>query len=67
MELTEGYYIFLTSSVIACVLGCGRMIYKSKCKNFSFCGITVERDVAGEERLDNIQLQRANSQAEQNV
>ena len=61
MELTEGFFIFLVSSLGACSLATLRMIYKSKCRRFNFCGIQVERDVEGEERLDNIQLQRVNS------
>jgi hypothetical protein len=62
MELTEAFYVFFVSSILAC-LGLGmRTLYKSKCVRFSCCGIMVERDVVGEERIDNIQLQRVNSQ-----
>lgn len=28
------------------------MLYKSKCKSFSCCGLHVDRDVEGEEKLD---------------
>lgn len=34
------------------------MIYKSKCKNCSFCGLNVQRDVEGEERIDELEIQR---------
>jgi len=54
MELTESFYVFFVSSIIACGLGALRMIYKSKCKNFSCCGLKIERDVEGEERLDGL-------------
>lgn len=30
------------------------MLYKSKCKSIDCCGIKVVRDVAGEERVDEI-------------
>jgi len=62
MELTESFYVFFVSSILA-FLGLGmRTLYKSKCIKFSCCGLMVERDVAGEEQIDNIQLQRINSQ-----
>ena len=62
MELTESFYVFFVSSVLA-FLGLGmRTLYKSKCIKFSCCGLMVERDVEGEEHIDNIQLQRVNSQ-----
>jgi len=62
MELTEGFFIFLVSSLIGCSLGTLRMLYKSKCSKCGFCGIMVERHVEGEERIDNIQIQRPNEQ-----
>lgn len=62
MELTESFYVFFVSSILAC-LGLGmRTLYKSKCIKFSCCGLMVERDVAVEEQFDNVQLQRANSE-----
>ena len=67
MELTEGFFIFLVSSLIGCSLGTLRMLYKSKCRKCGFCGISVERDVEGEERIDNIQIQRVNSNQQLNV
>lgn len=50
--LSEAFYVFLVSSVIACLGVSIRAIYKSKCVRFSFCGLTVERDIQAEEELD---------------
>ena len=50
--LSEAFYVFLVSSVIACLGVSIRAIYKSKCVRFSFCGINVERDIRAEEELD---------------
>jgi len=61
MEMSEVFWSFLVTSVIACGLGTLRMAYKSKCKKFTFCGLVVERDTDGEEVLDAVQLQRINS------
>jgi hypothetical protein len=36
------------------------MLYKSKCKTFSCCGLHVDRDVAGEEKLDEMVSMRRN-------
>jgi len=58
MELTEAFYVFFVSSIVTCGLAGLRMVYKSKCRRCGFCGITVERDVEGEERVDIVQLQR---------
>jgi hypothetical protein len=35
------------------------MIYKSKCKRCSWCGITIERDTDAEEKIDELELQRS--------
>jgi hypothetical protein len=40
-------------------MGILRMIYKSKCKNCSLCGITIERDIEAEEKIDELELQRS--------
>jgi hypothetical protein len=40
-------------------MGILRMIYKSKCKRCSFCGITIERDIDAEEHIDELELQRS--------
>ena len=61
MELTESFYVFFVSSILAC-LGMGmRTLYKSKCIKFSCCGLMVERHVEGDEQLDNVRPNAENN------
>ena len=46
------FFTFVITSGISCFLGLARMLYKSKCKRCSFCGIEIERDVEIEEHED---------------
>ena len=62
--LSEVFWSFFLTSTIGCIMGILRMIYKSKCKSCSFCGIKVERDVEGEERIDEIELYRKQTSSE---
>jgi hypothetical protein len=39
-------------------MGMLRMVYKSKCKSCSFCGIKIERDIDAEEHIDELEIQR---------
>jgi len=39
-------------------MGLIRMLYKSKCKSCSLCGITIERDIDAEEKIDELEIQR---------
>ena len=56
--LTEVFYSFLITSLIGCVLALAKMAYKSKCKRCSLCGISVERDVELEEKIDELEMQK---------
>ena len=60
MALTEGFLIFLVTSVITCCLTTSRMLYKSKCRSVDCCGIKIVRDVVVEEHLDQ-QVERTRS------
>ena len=57
--LSEVFYTFLITSVIGCIMGILRMIYKSKCKRFRWCGVVIERDIEVEEKIDELELQRS--------
>ena len=57
--LSEVFWSFFLTSAIGCIMGILRMIYKSKCKSCSCCGIKIERDVEGEERIDELEIQRS--------
>jgi len=37
------------------------LCYKSKCKKISCCGLVIDRDVEGEERIDQIEIEKQNS------
>ena len=62
MALTEGFLIFLVTSIITCCLTTTRMLYKSKCRSLEFCGIKIVRDVGAEQQLDQ-QVPRTQSMA----
>jgi hypothetical protein len=52
--LSETFWIAFVSSMSASCLVCMRWLYKSKCSHIDCCGIKIDRDVRGEERLDMI-------------
>ncbi len=60
--LSEVFWTFLITSVIGLIMGVVRMLYKSKCRTFSCCGLHVDRDVAGEEKLDELVVMRRNTE-----
>jgi len=59
--LSEVFWSFFLTSTIGCIMGILRMIYKSKCKNCSFCGIKIERDIEAEEHIDELSIQRSSA------
>lgn len=61
---TEVFFTFLITSIIGLIMGIARMLYKSKCRQFSCCGFHFDRDVEGEEKLDEMTVMRQNSQEE---
>ena len=54
---SEVFFTGLYSSLIGFLLAMGAQCYKSKCSKVIFCCITINRDVAGEEALDQRQIQ----------
>jgi len=56
--LSEVFWSFFLTSTIGCIMGMLRMVYKSKCKSCSFCGIKIERDIDAEEHIDELEIQR---------
>jgi len=57
--LSEVFWSFFLTSSIGCIMGILRMIYKSKCKSCSICGIKIERDIDAEEHIDELEIQRS--------
>jgi hypothetical protein len=56
--LSEVFWSFFLTSSIGCIMGILRMVYKSKCKSCSFCGIKIERDIEAETEIDELEIQR---------
>ena len=53
---SEVFFTGLYSSLIGFILAIGAQCYRSKCSRVKVCCITINRDVAGEEELDQRQL-----------
>lgn len=60
--LSEVFWTFFISSTIGLLLGVARMLYKSKCRSVACCGLHIDRDVEGEEKLDEMANMRHNSE-----
>ena len=58
---SEIFFSFLVSSIIACSLAVVRMLYKSKCQDVKCCGLEIKRDVALEQKEDELELQMKNN------
>ena len=54
---SEIFYSFLITSIIGCSLGIMRMLYKSKCEEVNCWGLKIKRNVALEEKADELELQ----------
>ena len=54
---SEVFFTGLYSSLIGFLLAMGAQCYRSKCSQVKVCCITINRDVAGEEALDQRQTQ----------
>jgi hypothetical protein len=61
------FFSFLITSVIGCILGFTKLIYKSKCKSCSCCGVKIERDVEGEEKIDALEIERSSALGNNNL
>ena len=49
---SEVFFTGLYSSLIGFILAIGAQCYRSKCSRVKVCCITINRDVAGEEAID---------------
>ena len=58
---SEIFFSFLVSSIIASSLAVVRMLYKSKCQDVKCCGLEIKRDVALEQKEDELELQMKNN------
>jgi hypothetical protein len=52
------FWSFVITSSIGCIIAFSKMLYKSKCKSCKCCGCELIRDVEGEEKLDQLEIER---------
>ena len=57
MVLSEVFWVGFYSSMIGFMIAIGAQCYKSKCKKVNIGCISVERDVEGEEQIDQNPIQ----------
>jgi hypothetical protein len=57
MGYSESFIIAVITSLSASCLIAVRWCYRSKCRRIRCCGLDIERDVEGEEHLDEISPQ----------
>ena len=56
--LSEIFWTFLTTSIIACTLASIRMCYKSKCVTVDLGPLHIVRDTSNEEKVDELTINR---------
>ena len=56
MELSESFYILLTTSTTGLFLAILKALFDSKCKNIKLCGLEIERDINAERDIENHRL-----------
>jgi len=56
MPLSEVFLTMLVTSGFAFLAGLLAVCYKSKCVRISCCGLVIDRDVEGEEKIDEEEL-----------
>ncbi len=63
MPLSEGFYSMLIATGTGLLMAIVALLYKSKCTKVKCCCIEIDRDVAGEEKIDEeaLHIQRDNN------
>ena len=57
MELSESFYIFLTTSSVGLILAFLKIAYDSKCKNIKLCCLEIERDIEHEASIEHDRIE----------
>jgi hypothetical protein len=57
MELSESFYIFLTTTAAGIFLAFIKLVYDSKCKNIKLCGLEIERDTEAEASIEHDRME----------
>ena len=60
------FWCFVITSIIGCILGFTRQIYKSKCRSCKCWGFELIRDTEAEEKLDELELERHQEEKKSN-
>jgi hypothetical protein len=61
--LISGFYITVFGFLGAVLAVC----YKSKCRKIACCGIVIDRDVEGEEKIDTLEIAKRTSTASDTI
>ena len=62
IEVFDDTFFLTLAGIITGLLGLSiRFCYRSKCKTFSCWGINIVRDVNGEEKIDELEINRTDS------
>ena len=56
--MSEIFWSFFITSIIAFLIAVVRMCYKSKCEEIKCCGLIIKRNVILEENYDEIELRQ---------
>ena len=59
MELSESFYIFLTTTAAGIFLGILKLVYDSKCKKINMCGVQIERDTQAEASIEHDRMEQS--------
>ena len=62
--LSEVFYSFFITTVVGLLLAIARMLYKSKCTEFSFCCLKINRDVNLEANIDAVTIENGQNSSE---
>jgi len=61
------FWSFFITSSIGFLLAFTKMLYKSKCKSCKCWGFELIRDVEGEEKLDQLEIERHPEEKKSNI
>ena len=53
--LSEIFWTTFVTTMSGLILAMIAACYRSKCKNIKWCGIEIDRDVEGEEKIDTLE------------
>lgn len=54
--LSEVFWVAFITTITGMIIKLSSMCYKSKCSKVTCCGVTIERDIAAEEKEEEFRL-----------